>query len=177
MEYENTQYLVHHGIKGQKWGIRRYQNEDGSLTAEGRERYGFSGKDQTYKGLKREARDYKKALRKTQRSVDQDRRSFIKYDQLGRKDLANSAQKSYEEGKKEVNSLLKDAKKAGLNVESKDVMRHYDDGELWVGQFLFGLPGNLVVSAIEMGVHKAQSSAYEGDSQYYVKSKRYRVNA
>lgn len=34
--------LYHHGIKGQKWGIRRYQNEDGSLTAEGRERYGKS---------------------------------------------------------------------------------------------------------------------------------------
>lgn len=32
-------YLVHHGIKGQKWGIRRYQNEDGSLTEEGKKRY------------------------------------------------------------------------------------------------------------------------------------------
>ena len=32
-------YLAHHGIKGQKWGIRRFQNEDGSLTAEGEERY------------------------------------------------------------------------------------------------------------------------------------------
>ena len=31
--------LVHHGIKGQKWGIRRYQNEDGSLTAAGRKQY------------------------------------------------------------------------------------------------------------------------------------------
>ena len=29
-------YLYHHGIKGQKWGIRRYQNADGSLTAEGK---------------------------------------------------------------------------------------------------------------------------------------------
>lgn len=29
-------YLAHHGIKGQKWGVRRYQNKDGSLTAEGR---------------------------------------------------------------------------------------------------------------------------------------------
>lgn len=34
-------YLVHHGIKDQKWGIRRYQNEDGSLTPEGRKRYGI----------------------------------------------------------------------------------------------------------------------------------------
>lgn len=32
--------LYHHGIKGQKWGIRRYQNPDGTLTAEGRKRYG-----------------------------------------------------------------------------------------------------------------------------------------
>lgn len=29
-------YLAHHGIKGQKWGVRRFQNKDGSLTAEGR---------------------------------------------------------------------------------------------------------------------------------------------
>lgn len=32
--------LYHHGILGQKWGIRRYQNPDGSLTEEGRKRYG-----------------------------------------------------------------------------------------------------------------------------------------
>lgn len=29
-------YLAHHGVKGQKWGVRRYQNEDGSLTPEGK---------------------------------------------------------------------------------------------------------------------------------------------
>lgn len=32
-------YLAHHGIKGQKWGVRRYQNADGSLTAQGKARY------------------------------------------------------------------------------------------------------------------------------------------
>ena len=40
--YQNIlsdEYLEHYGIKGQKWGERRFQNEDGSLTAEGRKRY------------------------------------------------------------------------------------------------------------------------------------------
>lgn len=31
--------LKHYGIKGMHWGIRRYQNEDGSLTAEGKKHY------------------------------------------------------------------------------------------------------------------------------------------
>lgn len=37
MYYEDE--LTHHGIKGQKWGIRRYQNPDGTLTEEGKKRY------------------------------------------------------------------------------------------------------------------------------------------
>lgn len=31
--------LAHYGVKGQKWGIRRYQNKDGSLTSKGQARY------------------------------------------------------------------------------------------------------------------------------------------
>ena len=36
-----SQSLYHHGTKGQKWGKRRYQNPDGSLTPEGRKHYGI----------------------------------------------------------------------------------------------------------------------------------------
>lgn len=37
-------YLIHWGIKGQKWGVRRYQNTQGALTPEGRIRYGVDKK-------------------------------------------------------------------------------------------------------------------------------------
>lgn len=40
--------LYHHGIKGQRWGVRRFQNKDGSYTSAGKKRYGISeqiGKD------------------------------------------------------------------------------------------------------------------------------------
>ena len=37
--YNNSYELYHHGILGQKWGVRRYQNEDGSLTPAGEKRY------------------------------------------------------------------------------------------------------------------------------------------
>jgi len=52
MLYESSYYgiaglgddsLQHHGIKGQKWGVRRFQNADGSLTPEGQKRYGTTG--------------------------------------------------------------------------------------------------------------------------------------
>lgn len=35
----DTDYLMHHRIKGQKWGIRRFQNPDGTLTREGKAKY------------------------------------------------------------------------------------------------------------------------------------------
>ena len=38
-----SNYLAHYGILGMKWGVRRYQNADGSLTSEGKARYGEGG--------------------------------------------------------------------------------------------------------------------------------------
>ena len=35
----NNSWLAHHGILGQKWGIRRYENKDGTLTEAGKARY------------------------------------------------------------------------------------------------------------------------------------------
>ena len=42
VKYSNE--LYHYGVKGQKWGIRRYQNPNGTLTEEGKIRYGVDPK-------------------------------------------------------------------------------------------------------------------------------------
>jgi len=45
---DNRLYIAHHGIKGQKWGVRRFQNEDGTLTSAGKKRYGLVGSTKAY---------------------------------------------------------------------------------------------------------------------------------
>lgn len=42
---EDSDYLEHYGIKGMKWGIRRFQNKDGSLTKAGLKRYSDAASD------------------------------------------------------------------------------------------------------------------------------------
>ena len=46
-----NEVLTHHGIKGQKWGVRRFQNADGSLTVAGRKRYGSGESSSQSKAL------------------------------------------------------------------------------------------------------------------------------
>ena len=52
--------LVHHGILGMKWGVRRFQNEDGSLTAAGKKRYGDDAPESKEKNQTGKSVDTKK---------------------------------------------------------------------------------------------------------------------
>ena len=64
--YYEPAYLQHHGVKGMKWGRRRYQNADGSLTAAGRKRYAEDG-DGIRKMSGKERKQYKYAQKVTKK--------------------------------------------------------------------------------------------------------------
>lgn len=59
-------YLAHHGILGQKWGVRRYQNYDGSLTSLGRKHRGLNekGSKSAGDGVKKAVKTIQKAQQK-----------------------------------------------------------------------------------------------------------------
>lgn len=104
--------LAHFGIKGQKWGVRRYQNPDGTYTDAGRKRYGFKSRrkkaEKTYKNKEEaiEARDLKYInAHKSDYSTKElnDLMSRINTEQR----LSEMANKSNKDAKKRVEKIFK----------------------------------------------------------------------
>lgn len=74
MSYVNQ--LYHHGVKGQKWGVRRFQNEDGSLTPKGQKHY--AKKDAKWIDKKSD-KIYDKSMKSSKKEMDK----FVKKEMKG----------------------------------------------------------------------------------------------
>ena len=113
-----SQDLYHHGTKGQKWRIRKYQNPDGSLTPEGKRRYGYGSKSNSVRSNAGHRKFANDAL-KTETKLNK------QYDKALKKNDADKIKKA----KNDIKSFNVDKNKAAklLDMSAKEIS--YRDAE------------------------------------------------
>ena len=122
-------YLAHYGVKGQKWGVRRYQNKDGSLTPAGKKLYYNDDGSPTSAGLsainrhKINIRDQREMQKKLHDSKNKKENEFTNRQYLSAAEKATKGEKYIKQLKKEilngyVTSFVEDSK-GSTNVKGK----------------------------------------------------------
>lgn len=134
MDYNN--YLYHHGIKGMKWGVRRYQNKDGSLTPAGKRRIKEDGTFKSNKEYRKEIESERYELRKKYNKKygvdkaydDADEEVYKRAEKLG----YDPADMNYEESKEIYAKADRLASKSYKAVESEMRQKYGKDYDAFV---------------------------------------------
>lgn len=165
--------LYHWGVKGMKWGVRRYQNKDGSLTDAGRKRYARDAREQGYKDYNESTGTYSKKTKKGRQDLDFDANKYAKQDYQRAKNLSdNTAQAT--RNLRELNSkALRNKPKSKMDLsnmtekEMRDQInreileRQYNDmfnprkvskGRNFVNNFLEYAPETLAVASSALAI-------------------------
>ena len=189
----NNRYeLYHHGILGQKWGVRRYQNSDGTLTNEGKIRYAQQIQKEAHKdaqrwsdakaaygegagtrrkllekelSIKRRDKDYAKAYSEAEKYVDVEK-SMKRAEALNRHSGAFSrGHYLADKGRTSITALL-NGMSGGLMAFGAYSNRQANGADL-VTKALYGVAGATAVVSLYKGTKDAYSV------HYYEKNKRF----
>lgn len=155
-----TDELYHHGIKGMYWGIRRYQNPDGTYTDAGLKRLHKKDVKWAKKNCKKL---YNKAYKRSKREMD----SFV------RKDLNKRLSAKTKNGRASMTYMNEYNRKLAeiMNRNSKDIRSPYTDqavkfiakrGEMGVHLALAG--DNFNMNSVKNGVYGGGRVAYKKTS-------------
>lgn len=110
-------YLIHWGKKGMKWGVRRYQNKDGTLTDAGRKRYARDAREKEFNKYDKEAGKYYRTSKKNGRTdLDADANRYVTEDLQRTKSLAESGQRLSGDLKRVTDKSIKNAPKTRLDL-------------------------------------------------------------
>lgn len=130
--------LYHHGAKGQKWGVRRYQNKDGSLTAAGKKRYARDATEKGYteydtnatiKGTNNKDKGsyYKTSKNNGRDDLDIDANRYVKEDLSRAKRLADESVGLTNKVKNTVNNSIRNTPKQKMDLSSMNDKQMRDE--------------------------------------------------
>lgn len=136
--------LWHHGIKGQKWGVRRYQNPDGSLTSAGKKRYSIDRQvteQSDYKITKTTIKGGKANENSALNKIDASKGDaweqkgsydiFSKYDNIGSNALRTYKEKGEKAAIDYLNNKIDDGKYEFV-INDEEIKNNINNGEKYI---------------------------------------------